>query len=100
MVFGRLEEFNTDTGWPKTFDAVPSGSHKAGEEYLGCYGFRWTFTHDSYGYTAFCDNNSPDSGIEEAEIPTVLLSEAATAREAMVILTMIYLRPGLIMPGA
>ena len=130
MIFGRLEEFDSDIGWPKTFDAVPSGLHKAGEEYLGCYGFRWVFTHDSYGYTAFCDNISKgvcpdcggthehtpyqaggtnekglsvsatetligkeeiaavdpfntDSGIEEAEIPTILLSEAATAREAM-----------------
>ena len=141
LVFGRLEEFSSDIGWPKTFDAVPSGLHKTGEEYLGCYGFRWTFTHDSYGYTAFCDNISqgvcPDcegthehtpyqaggtnekglsvsatetligkeeiasvdpfnteSGIEEAEIPTILLSEAATAREAMVLLTMIFSETG------
>ena len=141
VVFGRLEEFSSDIGWPKTFDAVPSGLHKTGEEYLGCYGFRWTFTHDSYGYTAFCDNNSqgvcPDcegthahtpyqaggtnekglsvsatetligkeeiaavdpfntvSGIEEAEIPTILLSEAATAREAMELLTGIYSETG------
>ena len=141
LVFGRLEEFTSDKGWPKTFDAVPSGLHKAGEEYLGCFGFRWTFTHDSYGYTAFCDNiaqgvcpdcegihaHTPyqaggtnekglsvsatetlagkeeiaavdpfntDSGIEEAEIPTILLSEAATAREAMELLTMIFSETG------
>ena len=141
VVFGRLEEISSDIGWPKTFDAVPSGVHKTGEEYQGCYGFRWTFTHDSYGYTAFCDNNfqgvCPDcegthvhtpyqaggtnekglsvsatetligkeeieavdpfntvSGIEEAEIPTILLSEAATAREAMELLTGIFSETG------
>ena len=141
MIFGRLEEYTSDIAWPKTFDAVPSGLHKTGEEYLGCYGFRWTFTHDSYGYTAFCDNISQgvcpdcggthehtpyqaggtnekglsvsatetligkeeivavdpfntDSGIEEAEITTILLSEAATAREAMELLTMIFSETG------
>ena len=136
-LFARLEEFYSDEGWPKLFEAIPEGVHAAGEEYTGCYGFTWTFTHDSYGYTAFRDNNSskvcPDcggthahtpyqaagtnsrgvsvtatetlvgipqvtevdpfnteSGIEEAEIPTILLSEAATAREAMLLLTGIY----------
>lgn len=140
-VFGRLEEYYSDMGMPKLFDAVPSGVHKAGEKYLGCYGFKWTFTHDSYSYTAFCDDNSqgvcPDcegthehtpyqaagtnekglsvsatetleskesivsvdpfnteSGIEEAEIPTILLSEAATAREAMELLTEILSTTG------
>ena len=136
-IFARLEEFSSDEGWPKTFDVVPAGVHEAGETYAGCYGFTWVFTHDSYGYTAFCDNNTqgvcPDcggthahtpyqaggtsskglsvtatetlvereaitavdpfnteSGIEEAEIPTILLSEASTAREAMMLLTSIY----------
>ena len=136
-VFARLEEYYSDEGWPKLFDAVPEGTHRAGEVYTGCYGFTWTFTHDSYGYTAFCDNNStgvcPDcggthahtpyqaggtnsrgvsvtatetlvgkaavetvdpfnreSGIEEAEIPTVLLGEASSAREAMRLLASIY----------
>ena len=135
--FARLEEYYSDEGWPKLFDAVPEGTHRAGEVYTGCYGFTWTFTHDSYGYTAFCDNNStgvcPDcggthahtpyqaggtnsrgvsvtatetlvgkaavetvdpfnreSGIEEAEIPTVLLGEASSAREAMRLLASIY----------
>ena len=140
-IFARLEEFYSDEGWPKLFDAVPEGAHRCGEVYTGCYGFSWTFTHDSYGYTAFCDNISqgicPDcggthahtpyqaagtnsrgvsvtatetlvekesieavdpfnreSGIEEAEIPTVLLSEAASAREAMLLLTSIYAATG------
>ena len=140
-VFARLEEYSSDEGWPKLFEVIPEGVHPAGEGYTGCYGFTWTFTHDSYGYTAFRDNNSrgvcPDcggthahtpyqaggtnskgvsvtatetlvakgavtavdpfnteSGIEEAEIPTVLLSEASSAREAMLLLTSIYATTG------
>ncbi len=140
-IFARLEEYNTDEGWPKLFEAIPEGIHTAGEVYTGCFGFTWTFTHDSYGFTAFRDNNTqgicPDcggthahtpyqaggtnskgvsvtatetllgnpavaavdpfnteSGIEEAEIPTVLLSEASTAREAMMLLTSIYANVG------
>ena len=140
-IFGRLEEYTSDEEWPKLFEPIPEGAHTAGEVYTGCYGFTWTFTHDSYGCTAFRDNNSlgvcPDcggthahtpyqaggtnsrgvsvtatetllgkpaiaavdpynteSGIEEAEIPTILLSEAATAREAMVLLTSIYATVG------
>ena len=136
-IFARLEEYYSDEGWPKLFDVIPEGAYAAGEGYTGCYGFTWTFTHDSYGYTAFRDNNSqgicPDcggthahtpyqaggtnsqgvsvtatetlvgkeaveaidpynmkSGIEEAEIPTILLSEASSAREAMLLLTSIY----------
>ncbi len=140
-IFARLEEYSAEAVWPKLFDAVPEGVHKRGEVYTGCYGFSWVFTHDSYGYTAFCDNNSqgicPDcggthahtpyqaagtnsmgvtvtatetlvgkkaaaaidpfnreSGIEEAEIPTVLLSEVSSAREAMLLLTSIYAATG------
>ncbi len=140
-VFARLEEYYSDEGWPKLFEVIPEGAHAAREVYTGCYGFTWTFTHDSYGYTAFRDNNSrgvcPDcggthahtpfqaggtnsrgvsvtatdtlvgkeaitdadpynreSGIEEAEIPTVLLSEASSAREAMLLLTSIYATTG------
>ena len=140
-VFARLEEYASDEGWPKLFEVIPEGAHTAGEVYTGCYGFTWTFTHDSYGYTALRDNNSlgvcPDcegthphtpyqaggtnskgvsvtatetlagkkavkdadpynreSGIEEAEIPTILLSEASSAREAMLLLTSIYTTRG------
>lgn len=140
-IFARLEEYYSDEGWPKLFDVIPEGAHRSGEVYTGCYGFTWTFTHDSYGYTAFCDNNAqgicPDcggthahtpyqaagtnskgvsitatetlvekeavaaidpfnteSGIEEAEIPTILLSEASSAREAMLLLTSIYASTG------
>ena len=51
-IFARLEEYYSDEGWPKLFDVIPEGVHAAGEVYNGCYGFTWTFTHDSYGYTA------------------------------------------------
>ena len=113
--------------------------HTAGEVYNGCYGFTYTFTKDSYAYTAFRDDNGAgadgicpdcgqehahtpyeaagtnsmgvtvsatetigcsdaiaevdpytDEGIEEAEIPTVLLSESATAKEAVDLLLSIY----------
>ncbi len=132
--FGRSEDYSSD--YAKLFSAVPEGLHTEGEVYQGCYGFTWTFTHDSYAYTAFCDDNSQgvcpdcgsehahtpyqaggtnekglsvtatetlrgneaisaadpctDEGIEEAEIPTVLLSEAASAQEALALLTSIY----------
>ena len=48
-IFARLEEYYSDEGWPKLFDVIPEGAYAAGEGYTGCYGFTWTFTHDSYG---------------------------------------------------
>ena len=137
-LFGRSEDYSAD--YAKLFSAIPAGVHTAGEVYDGCYGFSWTFTHDSYAYTAFCDDNSQgvcpdcgsehahtpyqaggtnemglsvtatetlhgneavtaldpylDEGIEEAEITTVLLSEAASAKEALELLTSIYASVG------
>ena len=140
-IFARQEDYSSDEGWPKLFEVIPEGAWAAGKVYTGCNGFTWTFTHDSYGYTAFRDNNSlgvcPDcegthahtpfqsagtnskgvsvtatetlygkeaveaadpynlaSGISEAEIPTILLSEASSAREAMQLLTSIYATTG------
>ena len=130
MIFGRSEDMSNDMN--KLYSVAESGFHKEGEVYDGCYGFTWTFTHDSYGYTAFSDDNGegvgnvcpdcgsdhahtpyqaagtnekgvsmtatetlyparaltavdpcPDEGIEEAELTTVILSEAATAKEAV-----------------
>ena len=129
-IFGRSEDMSNDMN--KLYEVAESGAHKEGELYVGCYGFTWTFTHDSYGYTAFRDDNGDgvgnvcpdcgeshahtpyqaagtnekgvsmtatetlypnraltavdpctDEGIEEAELTTVLLSEAATAKEAV-----------------
>ena len=137
-IFARSEDYSNS--YAKLFYVSPAGNHKAGEVYNGCYGFTYTFTHDSYSYTAFSDDNGeavefvcPDcgsthkhtpyeaggtnemgvtvsatetlgcsealeeadpynweTGIEEAEIPTVLLSEAATAKEAVELLLSIY----------
>lgn len=132
--FARSEDISNS--YNKVFYVSEAGTHKAGEVYNGCYGFTWTFTKDSYAYTAFRDDNfgeecpdcggthvhmpyeaagtnsegltvtatvtlssnsavreaDPmiDTGIEEAEIPTILLSEAATAREALDLLIQIY----------
>ncbi len=72
-IFARLEEYSSDEGWPKLFEVIPESAYAAGEVYTGCYGFTWTFTHDSYGYTAFRDNNSwgvcPDCGGTHAHTP-------------------------------
>lgn len=132
--FARSEDIMNS--YNKVFYVSPAGNHKAGDAYEGCYGFSYTFTHDSYEYTAFRDDNlsgvcpdcgeshdhtpyeaagtnemgvtvtatvtlganeamsaadpKPDEGIEEAEITTVLLSEAKTAREGLEILMDIY----------
>ena len=137
VIFGRSEDYANSQN--KLMYVAPAGKHAAGEVYDGCYGFTWTFTHDSYAYTAFSDDNGdgvggvcPDCGgehphspyeaggtnekgltvsatetigsadavgeadpfeelgIEEAEIVTVLLSEAASAQEALALLTGIY----------
>jgi len=137
-MFARSEDISNS--YNKLFYVAPAGTHKAGEVYNGCYGFTYTFTRDSYSYTAFSDDNGaavenecPDcggthahtpyeaggtnemgltvsatetlgcsdavaeadphnweTGIEEAEIPTVLLSECATAKEAVELLLSIY----------
>ncbi len=123
----------------------PSGEYKAGELYTGCeaYGtFEWTWSHDSYRFTAFTadifyNGTCPECGkpghpsytesgtnekgvtvsatetingttkvrnvdpyrrtkvdgkvgIEETDLPTVVLSEAATAREGVELLLKIY----------
>lgn len=139
-LFARSEDISNSQN--KVFQVVQAGTHKKGEKYWGCYGFTYTFSHASYGYTAFRDDNllgqCPDCGgthihtpyeeagtndqgvtvtatvtlganeaalrtdpmdpledlniygIEEAEITIILLSEAASAREAVDILTHIY----------
>lgn len=136
-IFARSED--VANSYNKLFYVSPAGRHTAGEEYAGCYGFTYTFTKDSYSYTAFSDDNGDavngvcpdcgsdhphtpyeaggtnemgvtvsatetigcsdaiyeadpylDEGVEEAEIPTVLLSEASTAKEAVDLLLSIY----------
>ncbi|MBQ1258346.1 MAG: C69 family dipeptidase [Clostridia bacterium] len=137
-MFARSEDISNS--YNKLFYVSPAGNHKAGDFYKGCYGFTYTFTKDSYSYTAFSDDNGAgvnnvcpdcgethvhtpyeaagtnemgvsvsatetigasdknilaldpktDLGIEEAEIVTVLLSESATAKEAVDLLLSIY----------
>ncbi len=134
-IFGRSEDYSNSQN--KLFFDVETGKYKTGDVYDGCYGFSWTFTHDSYAHTAFSDDNAfdgvcpdcgddhahtpyeaagtnqmglsmtatetlgcsdaayeadpyEDLGIEEAEIVTVILSEAATAREGVELLAKIY----------
>lgn len=52
-LFIRTEEIYADDN--KTYYVSPAGKHKEGEKYRGCTDFVWTFTHDSYKYTARCD---------------------------------------------
>ena len=44
------------------------GKHPAGSSYQGCY-LTFTFTHDSYAYTAVSDDNVIGSGNEDGECP-------------------------------
>ena len=142
-MFGRSEDISNS--YNKVMFVNEAGTFKAGEVYTGCYGFTYTFTHDSYAFNCMSDDNGegvgnvcPDcggthkhnpygaagtnekgvtvtatetisggsklikevdpfnkqTGIEEAEIPTVLLSEAATAKEAVDLLLSIYANVG------
>src|SRR5699024_6897744 len=54
-MFARSEDISNS--YNKLFYVSPAGNHTAGEEYSGCYGFTYTFTHDSYSYAAFRDDN-------------------------------------------
>lgn len=124
----------------KLYYVSEAGAHAEGEVYNGCYGYVYTFTHDSYSYTTFLDDNGEgvdgvcpdcgsteanhvpyqeagtnemglsvtatetlfsnsaiaevdplvDDGIAESEMTTILLSECATAREAVELLLSIY----------
>ena len=136
-ILARSEDISNS--YNKLFYVSPAGKHVAGEVYDGCYGFSYTFTKDSYAYTAFSDDNGDavggecpdcggthahtpyeaggtnemgvtvsatetigcsdalyevdpyeDLGIEEAEITTILLSESASAKEAVELLLGIY----------
>ena len=49
-MFMRSEEIDADAN--KLCYVSPAGKHLKGETYQGCTDFTWTFTHDSYRYTA------------------------------------------------
>ncbi len=136
--FARSEDYSNY--YNKIGYVSEHGRHAAGSVYEGCYGFQWTFTHDSYSYTAVRDDNlsgvCPDcdgthdhtpmeeagtnemgvsvtamvtlswkggrtgnyssvdpmvsGGMCESDMETILLGEAATAREGMELLCSIY----------
>lgn len=142
--FARSEDISNS--YNKVFYVSEAGEYKAGDVHNGCEGFTWTFSHDSYAYTAFRDDNlggvcpdcgsehahtpfeeagtnsegvsvtatvtlsansamrgtdeipSPDpmvpTGIEENDLATVILSEAATAKEGVDLLCKIYTEQG------
>ena len=53
-LFARTEDLNPNGA--KKFIVVPAGFYKANTQYsLDSQGFKWTFTHDSYKYTAVPD---------------------------------------------
>ena len=70
-MFARSEDISNS--YNKVFYVSPAGNHTAGEEYVGCYGFTYTFEKDSYAYTAFSDDNlsgiCPDCGGEHKHTP-------------------------------
>lgn len=130
----------------KLYLVSPAGKYKAGEEYHGCFGYTWTFTHDSYRYVSRRDDNPPDlcpvcgnthelqsyeeagtnkygltvsatqsleanagiraldptadTGINEADLPTILLSECRSAREAVLLLKSIVETAGISEEGS
>ena len=55
-IYGRVEDYS-DNDYNKIYCVSPAGKHKKGETYNGCYGFTWTFTHDSFAYTSRRDDN-------------------------------------------
>ncbi len=59
-IFARSEDIASS--YNKLFCVSPAGRHTAGEEYAGCYGFTYTFTRDSYSYTAFSGDNGDAAG--------------------------------------
>ena len=81
-MFGRIEDLGTND-YNKLFNISPAGKHTAGEVYEGCYGFTYTFTHDSYRYTARRDDNGlgvcPDCDSTHEHTP---YEEAGTTRRA------------------
>ena len=73
-LLARSEDISNS--YNKLFYKSPAGKHVAGEVYDGCYGFTYTFTKDSYAYTAFSDDNGdavagecPDCGGTHAHTP-------------------------------
>ena len=136
--FARSEDYSNS--YNKIAYVSEHAKHPAGSTYEGCYGFTYTFTHDSYAYTAVRDDNlsgrCPDcydthdhtpmeeagtnemgvsvsamvtlkatstvrkdlpmvsGGMCESDMETILLSEAATAKQGVDLLIDIYDKVG------
>ena len=72
-LFVRIEDGDLNDE-NKLYLVSPAGKHKEGEEYRGCFGYSWTFTHDSYRYVSWraaaADRDLPlsDDGAEGAAV--------------------------------
>ena len=144
-LFVRIEDGDLNDE-NKLYLVSPAGKHKEGEEYHGCFGFAWIFTHDSYRYVSRRDDNllgicpacgsvhdhqpyeeagtneygltvsatqsleansgiraldpTVETGINEADLPTILLSECRSAREAVLLLKSIVESAGISEEGS
>ncbi len=63
----RSEDYSNS--YNKVAYVSPAGNYKQGEVYNGCYGFTYTFTHDTYAYTATSDDNFVGPGNETGKCP-------------------------------
>ena len=94
-MFARSEDISNS--YNKVFYVSPAGNHKAGEEYEGCHymgdetyhGFKYTFTKDSYSYTAFSDdkgaaveNYCPDCGSNHIPLTVIWPTRRSSPRTA------------------
>lgn len=68
-MFGRIEDLGTND-YNKLFNISPAGKHTAGEVYEGCYGFTYTFTHDSYRATPPAGTTTVWASARTATAPT------------------------------
>ena len=63
----RSEDYSNS--YNKVAYVSPAGENPAGYVYEGCYGFKHTFTHDSYAYTANRDDNLVGEGNTTGRCP-------------------------------
>ncbi len=63
----RSEDYSNS--YNKIAYVSPAGLHPVGSVYEGCYGFKFTFTHDSYSYTAVRDDNLAGAGNTTGKCP-------------------------------
>ena len=63
----RSEDYSNS--YNKVAYVSENGNYKQGEVYEGCYGFTYTFTHDTYAYTAVRDDNLVGPANEKGMCP-------------------------------